>query len=164
MGRIGFVLTWIKRRAKMDYGGGDVRIADHFGSPGEDCQPLPGEFGAAVELVQTGKTAVVGYLDQENESKALPGERRVYARNDDGEIVCTMWMHNDGVVDITNNNGSFQMTANGDVNINGVTIDTNGNISTIGSLSAVGVTDSTTSVTLGTHIHAGIGTPPTPGT
>lgn len=71
----------------------------------------------------------------------------------------------DGAAEIANGAGSFELQSGGNVVINGVTIDTSGNISTGGSIEGSGVSDTNGGVTLGTHTH-GVPPdtpPPTPG-
>lgn len=70
----------------------------------------------------------------------------------------------DGSIMGVNGSGSFELQAGGDFLVNGVTIDTNGNISTPGKLNADDVTADNLDVTLSTHKTPAFGVPPTPGT
>ncbi len=79
----------------------------------------------------------------------------------------------DGYIGGANESGSFELLAGGNFVVNGVTIDTSGNISGANTIEAsstikgAGITDTANNVTLGTHIHEASGsptTPPTPGT
>lgn len=59
----------------------------------------------------------------------------------------------DKSITLNNGSGSIKLEAGGNVVINGVTIDTNGNISTAGTLNAADVTADSQNVTLSTHTH-----------
>ena len=59
----------------------------------------------------------------------------------------------DGSIKGANGSGSFELQAAGDFFVNGVTIDTSGNISTGGKLNANDVTADNQNVTLSTHTH-----------
>lgn len=65
--------------------------------------------------------------------------------------VCRVWTKNDGKVMITNESGLFEMAPNGNVTINGVTIDTEGRI-TAAEVTAGGVA-------LSAHVHAYVDSP-----
>ncbi len=70
----------------------------------------------------------------------------------------------DGSIKGSNSAGSFELQAGGNFVVNGVTIDTSGNISTAGKVNADDVTADNQNVTLSTHKHPAPNTPPTPGT
>lgn len=152
MGRLGKILEFIRAASfgvpmtdtKADIGGGNIVNAPHFGAPGDDAHPLPGDYAAFVSSGRAGGWFSVGYVDPKNTQAAQAGERRVYARNAGGDQVCEVWLKNDGTALIDNENGSYQidpdgtqtmqnvngyikLLADGTVDINGFIIGTNGN-------------------------------------
>lgn len=205
MGRIAKLLSFVRvtrndakiSDVKVDPGGGPNITAEHFASSGDDAHPLPDDYVIINDLAGTGRKASVGYLDPVNTPKALPGDKRIYARDGDtGAVVVEIWLKNDGTAIVSNDNGSvmlrpdggsiittpestldakadgsikgangsgsFELEAGGDFVVNGVTIDTNGNIVTAGTINADDVTADNQDVTLSTHNHGG--SAPTPGT
>ncbi len=83
---------------KVDAGGGDTATTHHFSSPGDDSPPLPGDSAAIVEGAETDQA--VGYADTVNEGKAVPGEKRMYARDSSGAVVGEVWLRADGTVQL----------------------------------------------------------------
>ncbi len=181
----------------LDIGGGFLHTAEHFAPPGDDAYPLGTDYVIAQSVQQTGRVAVVGYLDPKNAPKSLEGEKRIYARDQDtGMTVVEVWLKNtgealtsnsngsvvlrpdggtvlttpsstfdakaDGSIKGDNGSGSFELQVNGDFLVNGVKIDTNGNITAPGTLHADDVTADNQDVTLSTHNHGG--SAPVPGT
>jgi hypothetical protein len=117
----------------------------HFTPPGDDSPPLPIDQAALAASTGEGRFNAVGYLDNVNAGIANPGEKRFIARDADGAIKATLYMQNDGgfsiiadnyeisaladgTIKVANSSGSFDMAAGGNINLNGVTIDTAGNI------------------------------------
>lgn len=99
---------------KTDPGGAALINPEHTGSPGDDCPPLPGVDYLAGHGVQgTGRGVVSGYVDTKNAGIAEPGETRRVARDDDGVIVSTVRQYKDGKVLIENDNGSVELSGNG---------------------------------------------------
>jgi len=153
MGRIAKLLSFVRSLAgdakvsdvKVNPGGGANVTAQHFSTPGDDSHPMPGDYVATVPVQRTGSEVAVGYLDPLNEPKALSGDKRIYARDADGVVIVEVWLKNDGTA-LTSNangsstlspdgsqkgvnaNGSFELQANGNFVVNGVTIDTSGNV------------------------------------
>lgn len=149
---------------KADPGGGDNITAQHFATAGDDSHPLPGDSVVMVPEGGSGTEVAVGYLDPKNEPEAQAGERRLYSRDEDGAIQAVIWLKNDGSILIDNGSGTVELAAGGDVTINGVTIDTSGNISAPGEVTAMA---DAAPVNLSTHQHPtamGPSGPPTPGT
>lgn len=114
----------------VDRGGGDNRTLEHFSPPGDDSHPLPDDYVTAVEQIGTGRDSAVGYLDPSNAQKAAPGDKRIYSRTPEGELAAEVWLKNDGTIAATNGAGHFTLQPDGVVNINGVTIDPAGLITT----------------------------------
>lgn len=153
--------------AQIDPGGGANVTAVHFACAGDDSHPLPGDFVATTPSAGAGAEQVVGYLDPKNAPQAAAGEKVIYSRDPaDGAPIAVVWLKNDGTIVIENGNGSIEMAPGGDVTINGVTIDTNGNVTAPGEVSAMALTPAT-AVSLSTHLHTAPGgatSAPTPGT
>jgi hypothetical protein len=84
----------------LSRGSNDTANADHYGPSGDDSPPLPGDFAHSVEGVGNGEEQITGYHDPQNEGQALPGEKRLYARDEDGAIVGTIWLKRDGTIRI----------------------------------------------------------------
>lgn len=166
MGLIGRLVDFITRsRGGQQYGEATARsigdttlTAQHFGAPGEDARPLPGDSVIMVQGPTSGSRAAVGYAAAGEQRQAAAGERRTFARNAQGETVSQIWQYADGRVVITNQGGgAISMTPGGEVTINGVRITTAGDV-----VSASGIS-------LNRHRHAGVQAgpsstlPPTPG-
>lgn len=108
MGRVAEVLATTRRvirgipvlSTKLSRGGNLNTTADHFGPSGDDSPPLPGDYASIVEGPGSGQGQVTGYHDTRNEGQAIPGEKRLYARDEDGGIVGTIWLKRDGTIRI----------------------------------------------------------------
>jgi hypothetical protein len=83
-----------------------------------------------IPVKSNGRNIASGYLDSKNTPKALPGDKRIYARNSSGDVVVELWLKNEGSAILTNNSGTLTLESDGKFNINGVIIDTSGNITT----------------------------------
>lgn len=182
MGRIARLLSFVRAAingtrnsdVKADPGGSANVTAQHFQPVGDDSHPLPDDYVAMLPLISTGRYGAVGYVDPKNEQKAQAGEKRLYARNDSGDEVVQIWLKNtgdvlisndnatfeikiDGSIKGANSNGSYELQASGDFVVNGATIDTSGNITSPGTVSAVTVSGSSSVQAAGKelagHIH-----------
>jgi hypothetical protein len=125
----------------------DPRTPEHYQPAGDDALPLAGDF-AAVEGDDEGSSSgqVVGYHDPiDANRKASPGEKRIYARSPEGVLVAEVWLKNDGTLALKSvlatSGGSIDIQPSGNVVINGVTFDPEGNISTPGDIEAGGDID-----------------------
>ena len=174
MGLIAELLDFVRARvgdghvsdATVDPGGGPSVTARHFACPGDDSRPLPGDFVATSASGGAATSHVTGYLDSKNEPAAAAGEKRIYSRDSDGAVVAMVWLKNDGAVLVDNGSGSIELAPGGNVTINGVTIDTDGNVSAPGEVTAMDAVPAT-AVKLSTHMHPtamGPSGSPTPGT
>lgn len=169
MGLIGRLLSFTRGTrkgaevglSKVNPGGGYIVTCEHFGAPGDDGQPLPGDYVVTVSVPRTGVPAAVGYLDPVNAGQAGPGERRLYARNSSGAPVVSLWLKADGSITVANENGSLVLQPGGAFVINGVTIDSDGNIDTAGNITSTGTVEGTNvqtaaGIDLGFHTHSGV--------
>jgi hypothetical protein len=150
---------------KADLGGGDNVTLDHFAPPGVDALPLPGDAAAVGDGAGTGNAHATGYNDPLNAGRALPGEHRIYARDSDGNVVAEVWVKGSAHIVIENAEGTIELRADGTIDLNGVTIDPQGNITAPGEVTAKGGTPAP--VTLSQHLHptgTGPSGPPQPGT
>lgn len=169
MGLIGRVMDFIKSQrnnAQIDdivvQAGGNFNVtAEQYLSI--DKQPLKTDYVALIKDTGNGRYMVVGCVDPINQSITEVGEEALRGRSSGGSILCKIIAKNDGSVIIDNNNGSFQMQADGSFNINGVIIDIQGNITSPSSISGVNVSATTSMNANGkeliNHTHPA-GTPP----
>lgn len=128
----------------------------------------PGDKRIYGRDADTGEVVVEVWLKNDGTAIVSNDNGSVTLRPDGGAVITTPESTFDAAADgsITGDNdgGSFQLQAGGDFLVNGVTIDTSGNISTGGTIQGQGVTDTTTNVTVGTHTHNGGAVPaPDPG-
>lgn len=140
MGLVGVLKTFarVTRKAaevsdvQLDPGGGPNLTGQHFSAPGDDAHPLPDDYVTAVSVTQTGRVAVVGYVDPNNEQKAELGEKRIYARNSSGSTVVELWLKNSSEAELFNANGSVTLRPDGTIeadNSNGtLVLNANGSI------------------------------------
>lgn len=176
MGLIGTILSFTRRtksngvkfsELKIDVGGGDIKTSQNYESAGNDSFPLITDKAIAVEIPRTGGVGVVGYLDPLDNKLAVAGEKRIYSRDPGtGLVIADLFLKADGSIKGNNANGSFELQSGGDFVVNGVTIDTSGNISSSGKITVTGnITTSAdvkaSTISLKTHIHPA-GTPPGP--
>ncbi len=172
MGRIARVLSFVRdvanganvSRVTVNPGGGANITADHLSPAGDDSRPLADDYCITVGTMRTGGAAVVGYIDHANPGQAGPGEKRIYARDDSGAIVCELWIKadgsatllndkgsialaGDGSVEMKNGAGSMALATSGEFDLNGVIIDSSGNITLPGMIKS-GAAD------LAIHTHA----------
>lgn len=152
-GVIGRVLSFLRAvrgsanvtDVKVELGGGPVRTGEHFAPPGDDSHPLPADYAYLGDTPQAGRVAALGYIDPANPPAAQPGEKRLYARNQDGDVQAVVWLKSTGEGELSNSNGgvtlepdgsilgqngsgSFSLQANGDFVVNGVTIRSDGSV------------------------------------
>lgn len=125
MGRLAKVLSFLYTArngakvadVKVDPGAGENITGEHFAAPGDDSQPLPGDFVVIVAAPGTGRSSVVGYLDPNNEQKATAGDKRIYSRDGAGAVVAEVWLKNDGTITANNANGSAVLNPDGSFKI-----------------------------------------------
>jgi len=66
---------------------------------------------------ESGAYIAAGFYDVNNAPEALPGEKRIYSRNEAGEITAQAWLKNDGSIEISNLVFTITINAAGDVNV-----------------------------------------------
>lgn len=126
MGRIAFVVSFERNGSggeniadvKIDVGGGDVLLVEHFAPPGYDAVPLDGDYVATTSFPGDGEEAAVAYVDPDNEPTAGPGEVRLYSRDSAGLVVAHVYCKADGSIEISNDNGTVTLGADGKFNVN----------------------------------------------
>jgi hypothetical protein len=153
MGRLAPVVDFdaAEGETRADAGEGDAVTATHFEDAGSDSHPLPTDEVHLADADGAGLEHAVGYTDTVNPRKSGPGEKRIYARDAaTGELVCEVWLQSDGSVVVENENGAIELAADGTITLNGVAIDTDGNILAPGEVTAKA---STTPIALSTHTH-----------
>jgi hypothetical protein len=146
-----------------DDGNPEMTTAEMLSEPGVDALPLPGDDVAIIKSEGAGNTIAQAFADLINEGKAEPGEHRTYARDPSGAIACEVWCKGDGIVAIKS------IKEGSKIDLNGVLIDQQGNITAPGEITAmVGTPDVPLPGTkTSKHTHpTGVGPsgPPMPGT
>lgn len=121
MGLIGRILSFVRAQrngaqisdVKTDPGGGANVTAEHFAPAGDDAHPLPDDYVYAGRSPQRGRYAALGYVDTANQSKAGPGEKRIYSRDSSGIQKAETWLKDDGTVVSENDQGSTTLAPDG---------------------------------------------------
>lgn len=116
---------------RVDGGGGDEKTLELALAPGDDSLPLPGDVAHSTDDGGTGTEVAIGFQDTANAGKAAPGEKRFYARSDDGTIAAEVWLKGNGDVAITS------IKSGGKIILNGVEIDQQGNVKSPGEVTAM---------------------------
>lgn len=99
--------------AEIDLGGGDIITAEHFEGAGGDSHPLEGDYVATAEVPRSGGQVVVGYFDPLYKPKTLPGEKIIYARDEEGVLIVELHLKNTGEAILQNENGSLLLRPDG---------------------------------------------------
>lgn len=143
----------------------EVEECEVFGHAAIDWRPADPDGDDACELVIWRRgdelVAIGGSKDRRYQRDVQVGEVAIHAFGDNAAIVL---LKPNGDVTVSNANGSIELASGGDVTINGVVIDTSGNITAPGEVTAM---DGPASVGLSTHMHGtamGPSDAPTPGT
>lgn len=111
------------RFVRSSLGANQVRVGVLAQPSGEDSVPLSTDKMILVPTERAGIYAAVAAVDTGNDPLALPGEKRLYARNASGEVVAYLWLRNDGRMGLVNEHGvdisvmgdSLSLTAPGGV-------------------------------------------------
>jgi len=113
-------------RTTIDPGAGANQDAVHFSDPGDDAQPLPGDLVASASNAASNGQNALGYVDQQNAGITAAGEKRIYARDADGVISASIFLHNDGSIILANENATLTISATGDFDWSGGSFTING--------------------------------------
>lgn len=114
MGRITRVLNHIGNLIKADRSGGDINEMEHLQPHGDDAKPLPQDDGWSDRTSKNGNDVYLGAFDYENKI-AEPGEKRIYARNADGDPVNQVYLKKDGEIISSNDNCSITQKPDGTI-------------------------------------------------
>lgn len=106
MGLIGRVVSYVlstidgekAAEVKLSVDSGSNVTAEQFAPIGDDGRPLAGDI--AITMSYAGREHIVGYVDPKNEGQAASGEKRFYARNASGAVVCSVWLKSDGSLEL----------------------------------------------------------------
>lgn len=77
---------------------GENKYCDQFSSSGDDAPPLPEDRVVLVDIEGTGNACVVGTLVYSQ--GAEPGEKLIYSRNSDGDLVAKIHLKKDGKIEV----------------------------------------------------------------
>jgi hypothetical protein len=91
-----------------------------MGTSGAEFHPVPGDVALCHTAGQEILISAIIHGDASTES----GESLVFSRNANGDVVSSLYLKTDGSVLCSNDSGSFELKANGQVSINGhLTVD-----------------------------------------
>lgn len=105
MGRIAKLVSFLRRttpagaiidEAEVDAGGNAKHTAQHFSAPGDDSQPMDGDFAATNDSGGAGEKQIVGWHDPKTPRKSGKGGKRIYSRSAPGVVAAEFWMEPDG--------------------------------------------------------------------
>lgn len=143
-------------------------VAVGYIDPKNEQKAQPGDKRIYARDPEDGRTVVEIWLKSTGEATTANENGSAVLSPDGGSTLttpeATFHASEDGSIKGNNSAGSFELQAGGNFVVNGVTIDTSGNISTAGKLNADDVTADNQNVTLSTHLTPALNQPPTPGT
>jgi hypothetical protein len=91
-----------------------------MGTSGAEFHPVPGDVALCHTAGQEILISAIIHGDASTES----GESLVFSRNANGDVVSSLYLKTDGSVLCSNDSGSFELKANGQVSLNGhLTVD-----------------------------------------
>lgn len=107
LARLLAVLTTIKNgvsvpESKVELTKGENSIMEQYGPPGDDSRPIAGDLVYTSTKEGTGSRVALGYIDQVNAPTAQEGEKRLYSRDSAGVPIATIWLKNDGTIEMGN--------------------------------------------------------------
>lgn len=100
---------------EVDPGGGALVTPEHFEGAGSDSHPMPGDYVATTKVPRSGGVVAVGYLDPKAPQIAVAGEKMIYARDANGDLIARIHLKNDGTVLVSNVNGSIELKPDGEI-------------------------------------------------
>ena len=147
---------------RFDRDGDDTGSAHHFGAPGDDAPPLPGDIVYVGDDAGRGVVEALGYQDPIVAGTAEDGERRIYSRAAPGVVIAEVWLKRDGSIIAKTPAGELALGADGSARIGNavgeLAVDAAGNVTWKTALGTNGAA---------THMHAtpfGPTSAPLPGT
>ena len=148
MGVLATCISYHQGTLVCDRGGGDLVYARPYAPPGIDSVPIPGDLVEIEEFGTNGAIVAKGVACDE----AIPGAFKIYARDPlTGSVTASITIVG-GDLMLDNIYGArLHVQQNGSIDLNGVTIDASGNITTTGNVTAG-------TVSLKLHAHSGVTT------
>lgn len=124
-GVIGALVEFIRRsidgesfsEAVIEDGAGNKRAAQWFAPPGIDCQPGPEDRLCCIAAEGDGVDIAFGAADVASDGEAGPAEIQIYARDSSGVRVVRVQVFADGAAKMWNDNGSFLLKPDGNVEV-----------------------------------------------
>lgn len=102
----------------VDRDGDETATAHHFGAPGDDAVPLPGDVAYLGDDAGAGAAQSVAYQDPTTAGVAAAGERRIYSRSAPGVMAAEVWCKADGTIVLRNASGArLELDAAGNVTV-----------------------------------------------
>ena len=141
-----------------DSGGGIIHTTEYFQPAGDDAQPMSSDMGVEVPTRGAEQYVSMGFVDPRNAGITEAGEKRIYARDQDGNVVVDIYLQRDGSLRAMNENGIMHMRANGSFrmsNSNGqAELQQGGDFVVNGArITAAGEIINAGGIVLGTHVH-----------
>ena len=144
------------------------KVAVGYLDPKNEPKAQAGEKRIYARKADTGEVIVELWLKNDGAATLSNSNGSTTLNSDGGSITTTpqstFETKADGSIKGDNGSGSFELKTDGNFLVNGVTIDPSGNISTAGKINADDITADNQNVTLSTHGHPALNSPPTPGT
>lgn len=101
---------------------GENKYCDQFSPSGDDAPPLKEDLVVLVDIEGTGNMASVGVFTKSQGAK--PGEKIIYSRDANGNVVAKIHLKNDGSVDFEgkgdstlNVSGNLKLVVKGNANL-----------------------------------------------
>ena len=88
-----------QRDIKVDQFG--AKTADESAPFGDDGNPLKGMIAIYAETSEVGEPVIIGYINENQ--LAEPGEKRIYSLKSDGSLSTSVWLKNDGTMEVAGN-------------------------------------------------------------
>lgn len=140
-------------QVQTDQGAGYTLQSPSAAPAGVASTPLAGDLAVCLEVPGAGQSYVVAIVDPNATQDLSSGEVKIYSRSNGGAEVARIKLGNGGTISLSNadgaatinpggacslknSRGGIDLQEGGNVVINGVTFDTSGNVSGIGSLDA----------------------------
>lgn len=115
-------------RTTIDPGAAANQDSVHYSDAGDDSQPLEDDLVATSSNLETNGQNAVGYVDPKNAGIALPGEKRIYSRDTDGNIKASFYLQADGTIILANEIATITIDPAGNFDFTGGTFTINGQV------------------------------------